>query len=74
MAGRISAEFFLPSVMASIEARGFRWDEFQRVFPFGFLGIREGEYVALVRAVAKSLTTDKERALLTFRSGSSEPA
>lgn len=53
-----------PSILASILEHGFRWREFSRIFPFGFLGIREGEYLELVNAALDSMSCHEERQLL----------
>lgn len=50
--------------MDSLKEDGFRWEDFREIFLFGFLDIREGEYVQLVYAVLDSLPHDKEQALL----------
>lgn len=43
---------------------GFRWENFRDIFPFGFLGIREGQYVQIVNETLDLLVNDTERALL----------
>ena len=48
----------------SLKEDGFRWEDFREIFPFGFLDIREGEYVQPVNSVLDSLPNDKEQALL----------
>jgi hypothetical protein len=56
--------FVLEHVFGSLKSGRFEWHRFQEIFPFGFLGIREGEYAKLVEAAALSLPTKKERVLL----------
>lgn len=56
--------FDLEHVLGRLESDGFEWHRFQEIFPFGFLGIREGEYAKLVEAAALSLPSEKERVLL----------
>lgn len=51
-------------VLRRLETVGFRWPDFQAVFPFGFLGIREKEYLELVKIAAVSLQSRDERSLL----------
>jgi hypothetical protein len=57
----MSKDFSFRQTLASIAAKGFAWEQFPDVFPFGFLDIREGEYVQLVDQVLDSLPTDQER-------------
>ncbi|MEE1877940.1 hypothetical protein [Altererythrobacter litoralis] len=56
--------FDFDGALQQINGAGFKWHQFKDVFPFGFLGIREGQYYELVKAAALSLPTDKERSLL----------
>lgn len=51
-------------VLEKIRKDGFRWEYFQTIFPFGFLGIKEGEYANIVNASLDSLPNDRERAVL----------
>lgn len=48
----------------SLREKGFRWEDFQEIFPFGFFGRREGEYAQLVNEPLDRLPNEKERALL----------
>lgn len=47
-----------------LREKSFRWEDFREIFPFGFLGIREGEYAQLVNEALDRLPNEKERALL----------
>jgi hypothetical protein len=60
----IEEEFSLEEALRSIGDKGFRWEDFREIFPFGFLGLREGEYERLVDAALESLPDDRERAVL----------
>ena len=57
-------QFSFSRTLDSLKEDGFRWEDFREIFPFGFIDIREGEYVQLVNAVLDSLPNDKEQALL----------
>lgn len=50
--------------LEKIRKDGFHWEDFQTIFPFGFLGIKEGEYAIIVNACLDSLPNDRERAVL----------
>jgi hypothetical protein len=54
-------EFSFERALRQIEQQGFRWDRFQALFPFGYLGIREGEYVQLVEAALRSMSDTAEQ-------------
>jgi hypothetical protein len=56
--------FSVEKAMQKISENGFRWEEFREIFPFGFLGLREGEYAKLVDAALDSLPNDRERTVL----------
>jgi len=43
-----------------LKEKGFRWEGFREIFPFGFLAIREGEYVQLVNEALDSLSKADE--------------
>jgi hypothetical protein len=55
------SEFSFERALRHIEQQGFRWDRFQALFPFGYLGIREGEYVQLVEAALRSISDAAEQ-------------
>jgi hypothetical protein len=63
MISRIES-FSLEEALKKINHKGFCWEEFREIFPFGFLGLREGEYARLVEAALESLPTDRERIVL----------
>jgi hypothetical protein len=54
-------QFSLERALRELEHLGFRWERFQALFPFGFLGIREGEYVQLVEAALRSIRDTAEQ-------------
>jgi hypothetical protein len=56
--------FSLDEAKYTIESEGFDFTQLQALFPFGFLGIREGEYVELVEMALDSLTTPDDQTLL----------
>lgn len=57
------SEFSFERALRHIEQQGFRWDRFQALFPFGYLGIREGEYAQLVEAALRSIDDVSEQSL-----------
>jgi hypothetical protein len=58
------SEFSLERAMRELEHQGLRWERFQALFPFGFLGLREGEYVQLVEAALRSISDTAEQSHL----------
>ncbi|MBR0801241.1 hypothetical protein JQ615_38405 [Bradyrhizobium jicamae] len=54
----------LEESLRKIGDKGFRWEDFPEIFPFGFLGRSEGQYAKLVDAALESLPNDTERAVL----------
>ena len=56
--------FAFDQTIETIRANGFAWAQFRDVFPFGFLGIREGQYQQLLDVVLDCLPTDDDRSLL----------
>ena len=57
-------QFSFEGALSQIEHQGFQWDRFQAFFPFGYLGIREGQYSQLVEAALRSMSDGRERSLL----------
>jgi hypothetical protein len=56
--------FSLDEAKYTIESEGFDFTQLQALFPFGFLGIREGEYAELVEMALDSLSTPDDQTLL----------
>lgn len=56
-------EFPFEGALKQLEHQGFQWDRFQALFPFGYLGIREGQYVRLVEAALRSINDVSEQSL-----------
>jgi hypothetical protein len=54
-------QFSFERALRELEHQGLRWERFQALFPFGFLGIREGEYVQLVEAALRSISDAAEQ-------------
>ena len=54
-------QFSLERALRELEHQGIRWERFQALFPFGFLGLREGEYVELVEAALRSISDTAEQ-------------
>lgn len=54
-------QFSFDRALRELEHQGLRWERFQALFPFGFLGIREGEYVQLVEAALRSISDAAEQ-------------
>lgn len=54
-------QFSFERALRELEHQGLRWERFQALFPFGFLGLREGEYVQLVEAALRSISDAAEQ-------------
>lgn len=54
-------QFSFERALRELEHQGLRWERFQALFPFGFLRIREGEYVQLVEAALRSISDAAEQ-------------
>ena len=56
--------FSFPERLQEVKNKGFSWPDLERFFPFGFLGMREGEYIQIINAVLDALPDQKQRSLL----------
>ena len=54
-------QFSFERALRALAHQGLRWERFQALFPFGFLGLREGEYVQLVEAALRSISDTAEQ-------------
>jgi hypothetical protein len=56
--------FPFEETLKKIGEKGFRWEDFREIFPFGGAHLLEGQYQRLVEAALESLPNDRERILL----------